>query len=84
MQDAGNQNARYRLSIKDYMPPMFHASQSVTDVVASAANRGIIGEPTAACFQTVEVSNSLLFSPRLKRVGSDGQQVGFRAPGEPS
>lgn len=83
MQDAGNQYAASRLAVKHQMPAVLHAPQAGTDIVTRTAQRGIIGQHPAAGLQTVEVADSLVFSPSAKGVCCDCQQVGFGALREP-
>jgi len=61
---------------------MLHPPQAGTNVVACSTCHWTIGEHLAARLQTVDVADSLVLTPRAKRVRRDGEQVGFGTPRE--
>jgi len=71
MKDAGNQNASFRLAVKHHVPAVLHAPQAGADIVTGAPQRGIVGEHLAARLQSVDVTDSLVFSPSAKSVSAD-------------
>lgn len=63
MQNAGDQNAFCCLAVKHHVPGVFQAPPARPDVVAHAAQFGIVREHLAARFQSVNVMHRLIKSP---------------------
>ncbi len=59
---------------------MFKATQAWTNIVAGAAQAGIVGEGLQARFKLIKVLGRLHLSPSAKRECDDSGQIGFGAP----
>jgi len=83
VQDAGNQNALGILSVEDDVPAMFDSAKTRRDIVARAAQSRAVGKPSAAVFETFDVTDGLVFAPPTEGIRADVEQVGLGAAGEP-
>jgi hypothetical protein len=64
MQDAGNQNAAGRLTVKDNVSAVLHSPKSGTNIIAHPTQRGVNGKHLAARFQIVDVTSGLALPPK--------------------
>jgi len=59
---------------------MLEAVEALADMVAGAAQTGVVGERLETRLKLIEVFGSLGLSPCAKRECNDASQVGFGAP----
>jgi hypothetical protein len=82
VQDARNQNASGVLSVKHDMLAALHPTEAGTNIVTRSAQRGIIGKQLATGLKIINVTDGLVFAPRVKRISADAEQIGFGPSGE--
>jgi hypothetical protein len=78
------QNARYKnsssfLTVENNMLSALHPAKTSTNIVTTSSQCGIIGQQLAKRFQSVDVSESLNFTPGLQGMITDPKQISFSA-----
>jgi hypothetical protein len=75
VEDAGYQDTLGFNPVEQNMPPAFHAAQAGPDVIAGTTHLGVIRKLAATGFKIVDVTEGLILSPGLQRVGGDVPKV---------
>ena len=71
------ENAARHAPEKDDMPAVFHAAQVGANATAGATRQRVVGQPLAAGFKTVEITQGLVCAPRAESIGADSRQACF-------
>src|SRR5665213_3553328 len=82
VQNAGYHNARGLPPEENDVLAVLRAIKTGSDMIAGAAQQGIVGEIPAALFQLVEATDGLSLAPSAQRVGTDVQQIRLGPGGE--
>ena len=79
MQDARNQNTITLLTVEQHMLAMLMTPQAGANVITESPQRRIVGKRLATIFKLADVTGGLGFTPFLKSVVADAEQVGLRS-----
>ena len=63
--------------VKHDMPTVFHSAQAGPDMIAGAAQHGVVRELLATPFKVVDISDGLVFAPGGQGVGAYVNKVSF-------
>jgi len=80
MHNARNQNPFGVQAVEHYASSMFETTEAMADIVARAAQAGIVSDCLETRFKLIEVLGRLRLSPTAKRECDDSSQAGFGAP----
>ena len=73
VEDAGDEDELGGRSVEDNVPSLFHAAQTGPDVIAGAAQQGLIRESLTTGFDLREIANCLFFAPAIQGISADVQ-----------
>jgi len=71
MQETSDENTVSLLTVEHYMPAKLHPPQSGTNIIARAAQSGMVCQALTTCLKLAEVMIGLGLTPGPKRILAD-------------
>jgi hypothetical protein len=82
MQDAGDEDSFGDFPVKDHMAALLDSPQSCAKLLAGTPQQGIVSNASAALSYFAQITGRLRWTPGVKSIGADIQDVRFRAERE--